>query len=369
MLDSIPLPACAEIALDEGKKFSAYGDLRLRMESDMHGKDAEGDAVEDRSRTRIRVRTGLKYRPNDWLTFDARIRTGANDVHQSPHITIYDFDDNPKGAADVHFDKWYVQAKNKHYWGWVGRNSFPFWSQDEIFWDEDATLLGIAGGTKHTLQDIGDISASAGYFALPVGMYDFSGSLSAGEIVYSKPVNGVTYSLGSNLFHFHPDQDDDDATRLLNHNGLRKYTIATLNAKLDWEFNHIPLGAEIDLLHNLQHYSATDSDPFTALHHDDRSGYVLSFSAGDLKKKGHWLAAYYYAYVETFAVNSSYAQDEWVRWGARGETRASNLQGHQLNAGYAVTDNLNILARFYLAEAITTEERNDRFRIDLNYKF
>lgn len=362
-------PVRAEIAFDKEKNFTAYGDLRLRMESDFNGETATGFQVDDRTRARIRARTGLKYTPNDWLAFDTRIRTGSNASHQSPHITVFDFNDNPRGDADINFDKWYVGAKRDDAWAWAGRNSFPFWSQDEIFWDEDATLLGAAGGVSHTFGDIGTVSASAGYFALPVGMRDFSGHLAAGELIYSKKINDVTYSFGGALFGFRPDRSDGDAAKLLNGNGLRPYTIATLNAKTDWTFKDIPLTAEIDLLHNLQDYSATDSNAFTALNHEQRDGYVLSLKAGDTDKQGHWLAGYYYAYIEALAVNSSYAQDEWVRWGSGGETRSNNMQGHQFNLGYAITDDFNVLARLYLAEAITTQERGDRFRIDFNYKF
>ncbi|MDX2074397.1 MAG: putative porin [Alphaproteobacteria bacterium] len=361
--------ACAEIVLDKEKQFSVYGDLRLRMESDFDGETATGASVNDRTRARIRARTGLKYTPNDWLTFDTRVRTGSNASHQSPHITIYDFNDNPTGDADINLDKWYVGAKKDNWWAWAGRNSFPFWSQDEIFWDEDATLLGAAAGASHVFEGIGTVSTSAGYFALPVGMRAYSGHLAAGELVYSKKIDDVTYSLGGDLFNFQPNRGDSDASKLLNGNGSRKYTIATLNAKSEWRMRDIPLTAEMDLLHNLQDYSATDSDAFTAQNHNQRDGYVFSFKAGDTDKQGHWLAAYYYAHIETFAVNSSYAQDEWVRWGSGGETRSSNMQGHQFNVGYAISDNLDVLARLYLAEAITTQERNDRFRVDLNYKF
>ena len=90
---------------------------------------------------------------------------------------------------------------------------------------------------------------------------------------------------------------------------------------------------------------------------------------GSLKERGDWLAAYYYARIETFAVNSSFAQDDWVRWGSATETRASNLKGHELRFAYAFEKNINLVARLYLVEAITTAEDGNRFRVDLNFKF
>lgn len=365
-----PVSSIAAGSMDSPvKDFIGYGDLRLRLESDYDGENSSGTEVDDRTRARIRVRTGVKYHPNDWLTFDARIRTGSNESHQSPHITVYDFNHNPRGDADINIDKWYVNIHDEKSWFWLGRNSFPFWSQHEIFWDEDATLPGLAGGTSYNFDSKNKLSLNAGYFALPVGMRDFSGTLTAGEIIYDKKYQNANYSLGIGLFHFQPDPGDNDAATLLNDNGLRKYTIATINAKREWEYAGLPITMEIDVLYNMQNYSASSTNAFTAQNYDQKNGYVLSVKAGDMEHLGNWLAAYYYAYIENFAVNSSYAPDDWVRWGAGGETRSSNMKGHQFNLGYAVTDDINVLARLYLVEAITNDEQGNRFRIDVNYTF
>lgn len=364
-----PSAAHADITLDKNGRVFAYGDLRLRLESDFDGETRSKQEVEDRTRARTRARIGLQYKPDNVLTFDTRIRTGSNDSHQSPHNTIHDFDGNPRGNVDVNFDKWYVGAKEYSLWGWAGRNGFPFWSQDEVFWDEDATLVGISGGIVQPVESIGTFSASAGYFALPVGMRDFNGNLAAGELNYAKTIDNVTLSLGGGVLSFLPDRDDSNAGRLLNGNGFREYLIWISNAKAKWTIKAVPLLAEIDWLHNGEHYYANDLDPFTAQNRDQRNGYVLSVKAGNLDTQGSWMAAYYYAYVETFAVNASYAQDEWVRWGSGGETRGSDMKGHQFNMGYAVSDNMNVLARLYIVEAITSVERGSRFRMDVNYKF
>jgi len=58
-----------------------------------------------------------------------------------------------------------------------------------------------------------------------------------------------------------------------------------------------------------------------------------------------------------------------VRFGAGGQTRASSIKGHELRAGYAITNNANVLTRLYLVDAITTKEKGNRFRVDLNIKF
>jgi hypothetical protein len=37
--------------------------------------------------------------------------------------------------------------------------------------------------------------------------------------------------------------------------------------------------------------------------------------------------------------------------------------------GYAFSKTLNVMARLYLVEAITTEQDGSRFRLDLNWRF
>jgi hypothetical protein len=36
---------------------------------------------------------------------------------------------------------------------------------------------------------------------------------------------------------------------------------------------------------------------------------------GQLKQRNDWLVGYYYAHIETFAVNASYSTDDWSRFG------------------------------------------------------
>ena len=57
----------------------------------------------------------------------------------------------------------------------------------------------------------------------------------------------------------------------------------------------------------------------------------------------------------------------WERQGP--QTDASDFEGHEFRAGYALSANINLLARLYFVEAITTEQDGNRFRLDLNWRF
>jgi hypothetical protein len=163
---------------------------------------------------------------------------------------------------------------------------------------------------------------------------------------------------------------DDSSRYLLNGNGMRDYAIGALNAQFATEVAGLPVNFGVDLYKNFESYSVGPSDPFiTAGNKDEDFGYVLSATVGSLKEKGNWLLGYYYSHLEQFSINDSYAQDDWVRWGNGPQTRASNFEGHEIRAAYAVLDNLNVVARWYLVEAIKGIEDGNRFRLDVNFKF
>ena len=366
---TLSIQTVAGAAIFEQNGFKITGDFRARAEADFDSQRASGAARDDRNRIRIRARLGLEYAATDVFSFGLRLRSGSDDSHQSPHITVLDFDDNDTGDADFHLDKWFLKARGDHLfrrlpsgetWAWIGRNSLPFWKQNELYWDDDVTPAGIAFGFKTDTGE-GSLAVNGGYFSLPVGMRDFAGNLAAAQLVYS----GKGFTVAGGLLDVDANPGDGDAARLLRGNGLRDYSIwvGSLQGKLGkWT-----LGA--DVMHNDESYSPNDPDPVTAANFDQTDGFVLSVKYGGTRAKGDWLAAVYYAEIEALAVNASYAEDDWVRWGSATETRGSDLEGSELRFAYALQKNVNLVARLYLVESITTREDGSRFRLDFNYKF
>lgn len=350
------------------QEITASGDVRLRFESDWSSITAAEVARNDRHRLRVRTRAGLTFKNDDQLEFGLRLRSGSDAAQQGAHITILDFSDNPTGGADFNFDQWYVAAKAGPVSGWAGRNNFPFWQQNEMLWDNDTTITGAA--TKFSTQGEGatKFTLHSGYFGLPVGLKKFSGEMFAAQAVVESKLDEVGLVAAAGLFAISADGSDPDIGSLLEGNGARDYTIAVGNLQAKTNVGGRPLTFGADLFLNLEDYD-TSADPFTVANADETTGYTLSVMYGGTKKANDWLLGYSYARIEQFAVNNSYAQDDWVRFGAGGQTRASNIKGHELRAGYAFTDNVNVLTRLYLVDAITTKEKGNRLRVDLNIKF
>lgn len=356
--------------------FTVFGDFRIRAEADWDSQNSGGIDRKDRNRIRIRARLGLNYAANDVLSFGVRLRTGSDFSQQSPHITILDFDGNDTGDADFNLDKWSVKARGNKLWGSVGRDSLPLWKQNEMLWDDDVTPAGVAGGFKTRVGENGDFTVNLGYFSLPVGLRKFAGNLASAQLVYSAEFGGVGFIGAFGHLSIDANRDDADATSLLQGNGIRDYAIwvASLQGRLSVGERPLTLGA--DVMSNVEDYPSTDPrlpsgdpDQITFDNRDETEGYVLSVKLGGLQEKGDWWVAYSYARIEKFAVNSSYAQDDWVRWGSATEARGSDMKGHELRFAYAVGKESNLVLRLYVVEAITSVENGNRFRADYNRKF
>ena len=354
-------------AIHSGEKIEVYGDFRLRLEQDWDSEREDGTMRDDRLRLRARARIGLDYRMNELLTFGFRIRTGSDDSQQSGHITMLNVaTEDDTGDAHINPDKWFVRAERGSLWAWAGRDSLAFWKQNEMFWDDDATVAGVSGGWRR-----GGLELQASYVSLPVGMQEFAGTAITGQAVWSRDGDrfGFTGAFGALLTDGADEDDANDAAMLLDGNGFRDYSIlvGSLQGRLSARGRPLKLG--VDLIHNNEGYSRNDDDPFTVENRDETDGYVVSATWGSLDEPRDWRVGYAYARVETLAVHGSYAQDNWVRWGQGPQNRSSNLKGHELNGAWLVTEQINVVSRLFLVDAITSGEDGNRFRIDLNFKF
>jgi hypothetical protein len=350
--------------VDNNTNLTFYGDLRLRYEVDWDSQTATGALRDDRHRGRLRARAGLNYRFSDEWSAGVRVRTGDSRSQQSANLTFVT-DDGARDELDFVVDRHFVQYKDNKFTGWVGRNLFPFWQQNELFWNDNATPTGVAA--SHDLAaGPGTLTGTAGAFYLPDGGYDLNGQMLAGQLKYVLPVKPSQFTVAVGAFYMH---GEDGFTNLRNRNGQRDYMIGVANAQWSMPVKNIPITLGADLFYNFMEYDAADVAPFPAGDDDETLGYVLSVQAGQLKKQHDWLVAYYYAHIETFAVNASYAQDDWLRFGSGAQTDASDFEGHEFRIGYALSSNINVAGRLFFVEAITTEQDGSRFRFDLNWRF
>ncbi len=349
-------------------KLVLYGDARVRAETDWNSQDPNGVARDDRTRLRARLRVGFRFDPNEHWQVEARVRSGQEGSHQSPHITLVDLDDNDTGDASFDFDRWYLRGRAGGFEAWAGRNNLPFWKQDELLLDDDVTMIGIVAQWSGDAGP-GTLSIVGGVFSPPVGMKVTTGSAVGAQVAWQPELAGVRWVFAGNIHDFDSNSDDPDAAGLLEGNGSRDYRLLSASVQARFTAGSRPLVLGGDVLHNIEDYADDDPDPFTAENFDQVDGYVALATWGSLDERGAWLVGWYHARIQTFAVHNSYAQDDWVRWGTSTQARASNMKGDELRFGWAFDPKMNLLARFFIAEAITTVEDGMRLRVDFNYEF
>lgn len=350
--------------IDSNTNLTVNAEIRLRYEVDWDSKDAAGVERDDRHRGRIRARLGAGYAITDDWSIGVRVRTGSSDSQQSPHLTFVT-DDGTTDPLDFVADRYFVQFKHGGFTGWGGRNTTPFWQQNELFWDEDVTPTGVAGSYDQKIGT-GVLTGTGGAFYLPDGGVGLNGQMLGGQLKYSMPIKPSQLTMATGLHYLH---GESGARHLRNGNGDRDYLIGVASAQWSVPVAGRPLVFGADLYNNFENYSEAELAPLPGVNADETLGYVLSLQWGQLKQANDWLVGYYYAHIETMAVNASYAQDDWIRSGRGPQTDASDFKGHEIRAAYALSKNINLVARLYIVNAITTVQDGKRFRVDLNWKF
>ncbi len=372
---SIGSPVAAQVATRTGSGLDVYGDFRIRLESDWGAHESDGDDLEGRTRARVRARLGATYSPDDHITLGLRVRSGLIEGQQVANITIYDFDGNNSGDADFIFDKWYLEYKVAGLSAWIGRNSVPYWKQNQLYWDDDVIPVGV-GANYGTDLGGGNVKLNGGLFSLPAGMQAFSGRLLLGQLVYEHAIAGVNVTAAGAVLAVAADRDDPDRLIFLDENGDRDYTTwqVSLQARSDkWK---VPLRVGFDLAINSKNYDDAPSGSSTEFHRDQNVGYAISAVLGDVKETGDWQVGYSWAYIQMFAMNNSFAQDDWVRWGTAEQVRDSNFKGHEFFGVIGLPARFSAVAHLFMVNGITLRspdstqlEDGNRVRVDLNYSF
>jgi hypothetical protein len=283
---------------------------------------------------------------------------------QSPHITLGD----EFQAGMIGIDKAFLKGKHKRLWWWLGKNTFPFWKQNELWWDDDVNPGGIALGWRIPASNRMTLMPSMGYFIVRDTTIDQSALVAAqmaGEIKFVR----MKLNFASGFFRFRnmryvPDQQSS----ILDYDNI--------NSGVKLQFQTIrPITLGFDYLLNLKQYKANADLPEKLK--NETKGLVATVALGSLNSKGDFLVEYTYAQIGKFSVVDYLAQDDWIRWGFANATgtRSSNFKGHEVRTAYAFGSTFNAEIRIYFVKGIVPQdvvsrrETGNRIRLDLNMKF
>jgi len=352
-------------------KLSFNGDIRFRIEQDWNSRKSDGTYRDNRTRLRYRSRLGLTYDYKNWASAGIRIRTGDPKKQQDPHLTLGG-STNEFSSLPIAFEKLYVKFNRKWFTTCIGKNSFPFEKQNELFWSDNVYPEGISFSGFFTLKNnyIQSLQINTGHFIV-----NSSGSTLDAD-AYFQGIQLVTTHWQKRLkvfpsfYYFNdiPDIPDTNETSVLDYAILHIGTKATIIAK-----PKISIG--LDYLHNIKNYNQnnTISEEFS----DQKKGIVSSLNIGDLKKAGDWKIGFTYSYLERYAAVDYFAQNDWVRWDYSSQNsndgRLTNFKGLEIMGAYALNKDMNLKVRFFTVDQLisygTKTETGNRIRLDYNFSF
>ncbi len=341
-----------------------FGDFRGRVELDRSSQRSDGSFRDDRDRLRIRGRFGMAYQRNEHLQLGWRLRTGDPASRQSPHITLGD----EFKTAPLSLDRLYARMTFEKASVWFGKNSNPFWHQNELFWDDDVSLDGVAGSVRVYKAEATAVEGRAGLFILdrPQSNTLFDQSrMVTGQVIVSGSRDNLNFVAAISLSGIRENRDaEDERLSDLDYTFLTGGVSATYS-DLSW-----PIRVGVDVTRNTEDYRESLDN------RDERTAYVVSAQAGSLSESGKVLVRYTYAHIEKYAVVGPFAQDDWLRWGSSTITQSSNFSGHELRVAYVLGSGQNLTARLYRIEGVelespsaTTRQTGTRFRVDWNVEF
>ena len=352
------------------KKLRFSADAKLRFEQDWNSRKSDGTFRDDRFRTRFRVRAGLTYTPNEWASFVTRFRTGYAEKQQDPNLTIGD-GYHELESVPIGMYKLYFRVKLKYLVGWLGRNTFSFEKQNELFWSDHVYIDGLYLSSNHVIQSkwVDDIKYSGGIFTMLNSYGTLNDEGFIGVLQVSTNHLDKRLRIFPSFYHFNQMPDIPDGNESIRFD----YSILHLGVKaLALKHPKITLG--IDLYQNLNNYDDIEEIPDSLK--DQKKGIVLNLLWGSLAKKGDLAFGADFTYLERYAAVDFIAQNDWVRWdysdqGSR-DGRLTNYKGIGLMTGYRISKMFQVKVRYFVVEQIipygNALENGNRIRLDIDFR-
>ena len=363
--------AVLSVNLSYAQKFKPTADFRFRVEQDWANIRQDGSMQDPRTRFRYRFRFGFDYAWSDEITFGARIRTGAPGNQQDPQLTLgagyEEFDVLPIG-----FEKVYFQYQKKWFTTWLGKNTFPFYKQHELFWSDNVYPEGVYVSAADTTASnyLNSVQLGLGHFVIRVnGKGLDTDAYFQGAQLKTQHFN-KRLTLSNSLYYFSGLDNIPD--------GSGTYTIDYLIFSPGFNLQLLNSGLlhlEFDYYNNLMNLANNDSIPVNL--NNQTQGIVAALEYGKLKEKGDWKVKTTFTYLERYSAVDFIAQNDWTRWSYSSQGspagRLTNFQGIEFMAGYAINKKFTLKTRYFFVEQLVPygnfKESGNRIRFDLDIGF
>lgn len=347
-------------------KISFEMDYRFRAEQDWDSRKSDGTNRDNRSRLRYRLRTGATY-SNKQYSFGFRIRTGDQRKQQDPQLTIgkglKEF-----GTLPIGFEKIYFQYDKSNFKIWLGKNTYPFKKNNELFWSDNVFPEGVSINKIFDVKKgiLKNVNLTAGHFILASNNKSFLDDAYFQGAQLNFLSRDDKYEISSAIYQLRniPNIPDGEHTFEMH------YSILHLRTKL----KVVDFSFDFDYYNNLSNY--TDNINIQEKFRNQKNGYTIGVQYGNTNTAKKWMYRVTYAHLERYSILDYMAQNDWARWDYSSSNspdgRLSNLKGIEAVVGYAITKKINLILKYYLVEQLipldAEKENGQRIRFDLNVK-
>lgn len=352
-------------------RFQFHGDFRFRVEQDWDSRKSDGTFRQDRSRLRYRARVGFVYQHDAYTSVGLRLRTGNPGKQQDPQLTLGD-GFKEFGTLPVALEKAFFQTELKIFDLWLGKNTFPFKKQNELFWSDNVFPEGIF--VSKTIDPaanwVDQVQFNAGHFILNTRGGAFSGDSYLEGFQIATQYFQDRLAIWPTVYLFRNVQNIPDGAETY----FLDYSILNLGGYVKLVKDPL-IKLAADVYYNVEDYQANDSIPQNL--RNQNMGTTLSLSYGQLSQKGDWLMQLTYAYLERFAAVDFMAQNDWARWDYSAydspDGRLTNLEGIELTLGTNIHDKITLKSKYYIVRQLMPlgefTESGQRIRFDIDIKF
>ena len=350
-------------------KVSYELDFRFRTEQDWSSKKSDGNLREDRTRLRYRLRTGVTFK-NEWYSLGFRIRTGDQNRQQDPQLTIgKGFEEF--GTLPLGFEKIFFQGIHGGLKYWLGKNSYSFEKNNELFWSDNVFPEGVFLEHNLKLSDLifENIILRGSHYILSSNGKSFSKDAYFQGFQSSIIFKDERFKMFPGIYNLRNIPNIPDG----NHSFELDYSIIHIGAKLK-ALKSKNLFVDFDFYQNIEDYRSNEniSDAFS----EEKTGYSIGIQFGSFKQTKDLKFKITYAKLEKYAALDYMAQNDWARWDYSAfnspDGRLTNFKGIEIVIGYYITKKINVIAKYYnIKQIIPTgefKETGQRVRFDLNVK-
>lgn len=354
----------------EKSNITYTSDFRFRIEQDWNSKKSDGTFREDRTRLRYRVRAGMHYEKS-WYKTGFKLRTGNPIKQQDPQLTLGDgfkeFSTLPIGL-----EKAYFKGKINSYTIWLGKNTYPFEKNNELYWSDNVYPEGVffSKGFSTNSHFIDSLDLKGGHFVISSnGTSLVQDSYFQGYQLYASLFsNRIELFPSLYIFKNMPSIPDGNETFNLD------YSIFHLGSRYKLMANNL-VALEIDYCKNLNNYSMNE---FISQNlKQQNASFIIGLRYGKKNRIGDYLFKVSYAYLQRFSAVDYLAQNDWARWDYSSlespDGRLTNLQGMEIVASYMIDEKVNLTMKYYSVKQLisygSAKENGSRIRLDLDAKF